>query len=627
MNFNDIINTVSEDNYSAFYYTPVIYRKAKSYILLRPKEIITIHKKDDLNLWFKRIQKLINKGYYGYALIKYEAGFLFEPKLESLLQPNHKNLIQFIFFEDDQVKEVKSSEIIMDPIEDEKYKIKNFSLSRSEDQFKSDVLKIKNFIKEGDTYQVNYTVKGNFIFFGSYSAFFKKLIFNQSARYSALINTGDELIFSLSPELFFFKKKRNIISIPMKGTIRRGISLHSDMNAEKELLNSEKNRAENVMIVDLIRNDLGRICKYGSIKVQELFSVEKYESLFQMVSKIKGELRKNTSLLEIIKNVFPCGSITGAPKIRTMEIINEIEKDTRGIYTGSIALIAENKIKMNVAIRTITLNKSTREGHMGLGSGIVWDSDPRGEYEEVLLKSKFLTEPENYFDLFESMRLEKGEIKFLDYHLNRLKTGADFFQFRFSKSKALRFVRDNISALGADLNSLKKVKLSLNKWGGLKIDVSELPKSKDEIYVILSQNRIKSEDKFRNFKTTNRKMYDDEYNVYSKQGFYEVIYLNEKGSLAEGSRTNIFFRQGDNWFTPPIDAGVLPGIYRNYFIYQHPNTIEKDIGPEQLKNFNEMVLTNAVRGTVTVKKIFYNLNEYILLGKQQRSTREIEFKI
>jgi para-aminobenzoate synthetase/4-amino-4-deoxychorismate lyase len=399
------------------------------------------------------------------------------------------------------------------------------------------------------------------------------------------------------------------------------------MKAEKELLNSEKNRAENVMIVDLIRNDLGRICKYGSIKVQELFSVEKYESLFQMVSKIKGNLRKNTSLLEIIENVFPCGSITGAPKIKTMEIINEIEKDTRGIYTGSIALIVEHKIKMSVAIRTITLNKSTGEGQMGLGSGIVWDSDPRSEYEEVLLKSKFLTEPENYFDLFESMRLEKGKIKFLDYHLNRLKTGADFFRFRFSKTKALKFVRSNIPKQDIDSNSIKKVRLSLNKWGGLKIDVSDLTKINDEIYVIFSQNCIKSEDKFRNFKTTNRKLYDEEYNIYSKQGFYEVIYLNEKGSLAEGSRTNIFFRQGDNWFTPPIDSGVLPGVYRNYFINQHPNTIEKEISPEQLNNFDEMVLTNAVRGAVTVNKIFFNLNEYILLGKQHKSTREIEFKI
>jgi len=264
---------------------------------------------------------------------------------------------------------------------------------------------------------------------------------------------------------------------------------------------------------------------------------------------------------------------------------------------------------------------------MGLGSGIVWDSDPRSEYEEVLLKSKFLTEPENYFDLFESMQLEKGKIKFLDYHLNRLKTGADFFQFRFSKSKALRFVKENISKLDTDSNSIKKVRLSLNKWGGLKIDVSDIPKINDEVYVILSQNRVKSGDKFRNFKTTNRKLYDDEYSHFNRDGFFEVIYLNELGYFAEGSRTNIFLRQGDKWFTPPVDAGVLPGIYRNYFINQHPDTIEKEIGPEQLNNFDEMVLTNAVRGAVTVKKIFLNLNEYIILGQQHKSNREIELKI
>ena len=221
----------------------------------------------------------------------------------------------------------------------------------------NDIGKIKNHIKAGDTYQVNYTMKGTFNFNGSYSSFCQKLLFNQSAKYSAFVNNNDSFILSLSPELFFHQKDKMIISHPMKGTIRRGYNENSDRLFETDLKTSEKNLAENVMIVDLIRNDLGRICRYGSVSAPELFRIEKYESLFQMMSEVQGKLKKKTDVRKIIQNIFPCGSITGAPKIRTMEIINEIENEKRGIYTGSIGLITSNEIKMNVAIRTISINK------------------------------------------------------------------------------------------------------------------------------------------------------------------------------------------------------------------------------------------------------------------------------
>ena len=308
-------------------------------------------------------------------------------------------------------------------------------MNRSEIQFLDDIKRIKQFLKEGDTYQVNYTVKGKFSFSGSYSAFFENLIFNQSAKYSAFINNDKEFIISVSPELFFHQKNRNIVSHPMKGTTRRGHNHSLDKIAETDLMKSEKNRAENVMIVDLIRNDFGRICRYGSIKVPELFTIEKYESLFQMVSQVRGKLRKKIKHFEIIQNIFPCGSVTGAPKIRTMEIINEIENNARSIYTGSIGLIKPKEIKMSVAIRTITINKQTGDGIMGLGSGIVWDSNPKSEYEEVLLKSKFLTEPLDYFEIFETMRYENGEIKFIDDHIERMKSAADYFLFKFNEKK------------------------------------------------------------------------------------------------------------------------------------------------------------------------------------------------
>ncbi len=233
-----------------------------------------------------------------------------------------------------------------------------------------------------------------------------------------------------------------------------------------------------------------------------------------------------------------------------MEIINEIEKEERGIYTGSIGLITPKEIKMNVAIRTITINKNTGDGIMGLGSGIVWDSDPQSEFEEVELKSKFLTEPLDYFEIFETMRYENGEIKFLDDHLARMKLAADYFLFKFNEKKIRKQLVKTIA--GVDMQKPKKIKLSLTKWGEVKVDVSDIPKATKNVSLIISQSKIDSTDKFRNFKTTNRKLYDDEYALYNLKGFYEVLYLNEKDEIAEGSRTNIFIGKDNNWFTPSL---------------------------------------------------------------------------
>ena len=564
MKFDDIIKLVEENVYSAFFYTPSIYRKATSFLFLKPIEVITIYKKEDLDFSFKLIQKLIDRGYFGYSLINYEAGFLFEKKLDKLLKENSEKLLQFFFFEKREINKLKSSKIILNDFIDDKYVVSDFNLNRSKTQFIDDVFKIKEHLKSGNTYQVNYTVKGKFNFEGSYPVFFQKLLFNQSAKYSAFINNNDKLIISLSPELFFHKSDKEIISRPMKGTVRRGFNQDSDRKAETELRTCEKNLAENVMIVDLIRNDLGRICRYGSITAPELFNLEKYETLFQMVSMVSGKLKKKTKVRDILQNIFPCGSITGAPKIRTMEIINEIEKEERGIYTGSIGLVTPKEIKMNVAIRTIAINKSTREGVMGLGSGIVWDSDPQKEYEEVLLKSKFLTEPFDYFEIFETMRYENGGIIFLDEHLARMKSAADYFLFKFNEKKIRKQIEKSIVTLIR--KQIKKIRLALKKWGEIRIDESDISMLPKNVSVIISQNKINSQDKFRHFKTTNRKLYDEEYSRYSSKGFYEVLYLNEKDELAEGSRANIFLRKADSWYTPSLESGALPGIYRKHFI-------------------------------------------------------------
>ncbi len=609
MKLRDIIKQVETKPHSAFFFTPLLYPNSYSYLFLEPVEIITVNKKEDVKNHLKIIGKYLQRGLTGYALINYEAGYLFEKKLEKYLTGEGQKLIRFLFFDDKNIIRLKSDDIEFDADDISKYSITDFKLNTSLEKFEENIKKIKNYIREGDTYQVNYTVKGKFNFSGSYASFFQHLLFNQSGKYSAFINDDESYIISLSPEKFFSIKGRKITSKPMKGTVKRGVNNEADLATEHELVNSKKNRAENVMIVDLIRNDLGRIAEYGSVTVLRLFSTEKYESLFQMVSTITAELKKEVTLRTVLKNIFPCGSVTGAPKIRTMEIINELEKEERGIYTGSIGLFNKDEASFNVAIRTLTVNRKTGNGELGIGSGIVWDSEPQKEYEETLLKSKFLTEPENYFDLFETMLAENGKILFLEEHLKRLRLAAEFSLFNFKGKKIRKSLDDKIVEL--DPGKKFKIKLILNKWGRIKIETSDLPFVAKIVKIIISEKKISTQNKFQYFKTTNRKLYDEEYQKYFAKGFFDVIFLNEKDEVAEGSITNIFIKKGNSWLTPPLTSGILNGIYCSHLLNNN-DIKQKLITIEDLLKADEIKLVNSVRGEIRVNQLYYR-NEIIEL--------------
>ncbi len=612
MNITEIINNVLSTPDAAFFYTPPIYGKSDSYLFLKPKEIITIKSLKSLDGKLNRIDELIEKGLFGYSLMNYESGYLFEKTLDKYL-PKNENLIQFIFYDKKNVQRITSSGINFDA--PEKYKIKNFKLNTSKNEFTNSIRKIKSYIEEGDTYQVNYTVKGKFDFEGSYSGLFSNLVFNQSAQYIAVINNNGKIIISLSPELFFQVKGRKITSKPMKGTARRGISHSNDAFIKYELERSEKNRAENVMIVDLIRNDFGRISEYGSVKVKDLFNIEKYESVYQMVSTIESKLRMNVRLSDVLKNIFPCGSITGAPKIRTMEIINELEKEKRGIYTGSIGLIRKNKITFNVPIRTLSIDKKSGNGEIGLGSGIVWDSIPEEEYEETKLKGKFLTEPNKPFEIFETMKIEDGKIFLLDEHLDRMEQTADYFLFNFDRKRIKSYLKKNAAQ---DENDIYRLRITLYKYGKLSHSLSKLPQLHDEVKVMISRNKINSKNSFQYFKTTNRRLYGKEYKKYSSKGFFDVIFLNEHGELAEGAISNIFIYKNDNVSTPPLTTGILPGVYRKHLLTNNPRILERKLHLQDILEADKIVLTNSVRGEVVVDKLFVDENEFVEFKKNIR---------
>ena len=396
------------------------------------------------------------------------------------------------------------------------------------EKYRQSVLKIKECIASGETYQVNFTDEISFSTDASASTLFESLGRNQSVAYGALMNVAGWQVLSFSPELFFRISDGRIVTRPMKGTMPRGLDLAEDARASLQLQNDEKNRSEHVMIVDLLRNDMGRICTTGSIRVDDLFLVEKYETLLQMTSTISGALRPDIRYYEIFQGLFPSGSVTGAPKIRTMKIIQELEEKRRGIYTGAIGFMApEGRSVFNVAIRTMVVKDG--RGRMGVGGGIVADSEPADEYRECLLKAAFLSRPHHDFQLIETMLWEK-EFCFLAWHLERLESSASYFQFPFD-SEAIRSRLYELSNSFAT-NERNRVRLLLNARGHVNLERSEIRTEQSLDQVMVSPEHTSSMDVFLRHKTTRRGMYDRQYAEAHANGFDEVIFTNEKGERA-----------------------------------------------------------------------------------------------
>ncbi|MCF6269533.1 MAG: aminodeoxychorismate synthase component I [Melioribacteraceae bacterium] len=591
----EILNKIKHNVGSAFFYTPYKNDDTKSYIFSTPKKTIICKNLEEIESTLNEIDSLSKIYKYAYGFITYEVGYSFEEKLKQLFKETRDKLISFNFYNCEDVKIIPSKEISFKSIQSllgrKNFTIKNLELNQTESEYEKSIKEIKRLIEIGDTYQVNYTLKSKFNFDGDITSFVASLIFNQSAEYTAFINDENNYIISSSPELFFKTDGDKIISKPMKGTIKRGINLDDDFAKSEQLKSSKKDKAENIMIVDLLRNDIGKISKFNSVTAKPLFEIEKFETLFQMTSTVSGEL-KEKSFSSIIKNLFPCGSITGAPKIRTMEIINSLERGKRGIYTGTIGLIDNGDYNFNIPIRTITINKNDSSGEMGIGSGIVWDSISSDEFEEAKLKSNFLTKPANYFELIETMLVESGDIFLIENHINRLRKSAEYFLFHFDESK----LRELLYQIVVGLNSKKrfKIRLLLSKWGELKYSLEEILDSKNSGRIVISDKRINSNDYFKYFKTTNRKLFNSEFKKWKSEGFDDVIFQNEKGEITEGAITNIMISKGGKLFTPPVSSGLLNGCYRGYLLTSNKNITEKILFVNDLISADEVFILNSV---------------------------------
>ncbi len=587
----------------------------RSFIFLNPDEIISTYKHSEIKDCFYRIEDRLSCGYYLAGYISYEAASAFE---EALPKTNTSNLPLLWFgaykkpiIYDHRKKKwgqslflprgfnCKNGTVPIFSRSNFSYRIKNIRPTKTERSYLSDISKIKDYIKRGETYQVNYTFKYKFSFHGcSYRMFFD-LSRKQSVPYAALIGFDNKKILSLSPELFF-RRKKNILEVkPMKGTIGRGKNILEDHRKGKQLENSAKNRAENVMIVDMLRNDLGKISKTGSVKTTRLFETEKYQTLYQMTSTIKSKLYKN-SWYDIFKSIFPSGSVTGAPKIKTIQIINELEKAPRNVYTGSIGYISpEGEAAFNVAIRTILLDEDKKAGELGIGSGITISSNAKAEFNECRLKADFFIKKYVDFELIETLLWRKGQFLLLDMHLKRLKDSANYFNYRYAEDSILKSLITYAGAFKGD--KCYRVRLLLNKGGEAKISSSVLKESRYP-KITFSKRITDSSNTFLYHKTTNRKIYDGEYLKYKKNGFVDVIFLNEKGEVTEGAISNIIVKTGKNYYTPPVKSGLLNGVYRQYLLNSQIFPLkERVLYKQNIINAEKLFICNSVRGLVGVK--------------------------
>lgn len=542
------------------------------------------------------LEQIVQSGKFAFGYLSYEAAAAFQ--LAARYPMNRTMpLVWFGICEESQIDPITMDDLCHNELEDAGGI--DFTIQVPLEEYKINVETIKAAIGAGNTYQVNFTVP--VVVNSSISTYrlFRRLVRAQPVPYAAMIVTKDWELYSLSPELFLERRAALLRTRPMKGTWRRGRTLQEDMRHRQRLHRSEKDRAENIMIIDMARNDLGRICAYGSVSVDRLFEVEPYASVLQMTSTVHGNLKGPLPLVEILAATFPAASITGAPKYRTMEMIRELENAPRGVYCGAIGRICPNlDFTFNVAIRTLT--GSNGQYRMGVGSGIVWDSQPEAEYQEIHTKCAFLQARPLDFSLIETMRLsEDGAILFLREHMRRLEESACYWNFSCETESVMKRVLDYASSIETRPCALR---LLLDPSGQTHCSHRELTSAPPRVRLRLSRKTVDSNDVFYFHKTTNRPLYQAERAEGERQGWFETIFRNERGHVTEGCFTNLFYRFDDRWRTPPVTDGLLPGIWRNSFLRQ-VNAVEQSVTFEQLQQADEVVIGNSVLGTIRVDEI------------------------
>jgi len=597
-------------------------------LFIHPQRICAAYSPDEIPGLLAAIESAVAAGRFAAGFFSYECGACFEPKsAPSRPAPWSGPLAWFGIYErgfkfDHATGEFAGSE--PDALTDIRAQAQvgasslapepppeiavEFALS--EEEYARRIASIHEWIRSGDVYQLNFTVPIRVEARGSAAAHYARLRARQPVNYGAFLHwQPGQHILSFSPELFFRidsdGEARRIVTRPMKGTAARGRTTQEDRKIADWLHNDMKNRSENLMIVDLLRNDLGRVAQIGTVRAENLFAVECYPTLWQMTSTVTATLRPDATFYDILRALFPCGSVTGAPKVRAMRLLAELEGAPRGVYTGAIGFFSPRQTVFNVAIRTLTLLDG--KGIFGAGSGVVIDSDPAEEFRECLLKASFLTgpahrssanvgQPDRFF-LIETM-LWNGAYPLLEFHLDRLADSAGYFDFTCDRA-AIRDALERHVQQFADATPRKVRLILIDADGSFGINSEPLPPHAEPNRigrVCISKHRTDPADSMLYHKTTQRPLYSLAYYQASARGFDEVLFLNQRGELTEGAISNVFIEKDGRWFTPPIECGLLAGVYRRHLLETRRETEERILTPDDLRNADSVYLTNAVRG-------------------------------
>jgi len=637
----------------------------ESRLFTAPLEILVARSLADLPALFIQIERAVAAGLQVAGYFSYECAAYFEPAAAPFPSSGAEPLAWFGIFQTTHIFDHRSGVFIDgEPAGLEEFRIPaapelhiESAFSLTELKYAQRIAEIHDLIRAGDVYQLNFTMHIHVQAQGSPAVLYSTLRSRQPAPYLAFLHTQPgSRILSFSPELFFridpialpdprvphpfalsakgpetTPPTRRITTRPMKGTAPRGRTAAEDRAQAAWLAADPKNRAENVMIVDLLRNDLGRLCEFGSVQASDLFAVERYPSLWQMTSTVCGDLRPGVGFEEILRALFPCGSVTGAPKIRAMQCIARLEQRPRGVYTGAIGFFSKEKTVFNVAIRTLTLHGEGAQqiGAMGVGSGIIIDSEPDAEWRECQLKAEFLTgrrpaaphpAPAG-FSLIETL-VWCGNYPLLDFHLDRLEDSARYFAFPFSRAEtkaaleahaadsvlswpephpasnpAHSLTRDPRAAEADLLRPNQKVRLLLNSEGELTLASEPIaPPSAAPLRLRIATQRTVSSDAFYFHKTTHRPVYAEALQAAVAAGYDDVLFLNERGEVTEGAIHNLFIERSGRLLTPPVGCGVLPGVHRRHILATHPTVEERILTLDDLRHADAVYLSNAVRG-------------------------------
>jgi para-aminobenzoate synthetase/4-amino-4-deoxychorismate lyase len=600
-------------------------------LFLAPARVLAAWQAAEIPWLFAEIETAVAAGMSAAGFFAYECGNYFEPKAALRASREGEPLAWFaIYARSYAFDHTTGSFVDGEPAELDRFRsaganaeggavepeleiASEFALNEAE--YARRIAAIHELIRAGDVYQLNFTAPLRIETHHNPAALYARLRTRQPVDYGAFLHwQRGRFIQSFSPELFFRienrgaedRTGRRIETRPMKGTAPRGRTTREDRAIAEWLRNDPKNRSENVMIVDLLRNDLGRVARTGSVRAERLFEVERLSTLWQMTSTVRAELRPEVGFHEIFRALFPSGSVTGAPKVRSMQLLAELENAPRGVYTGAIGFFSPRETVFNVAIRTLELEGERNgdlHGIMGVGSGIVIDSDAAAEYRECLLKAAFLTrtsdrQPEQ-FSLIETM-LWDGAYPYIDLHLDRLADSADYFGFACNLA-AIRAALEVHAKQFAEKTprSPRRVRLLLDREGNFEITDEVLPEGGEASRIArvrIAHERTDPADAMLYHKTTHRPLYAPAFEQAVGEGFDEVLFLNLRGELTEGAISNVFVEKDGCWSTPPVECGLLPGVFRRHLLAARPEIGERVLTLDDLRRADAVYLANAVRG-------------------------------